>query len=178
MTTQLDDDLDRDVARMIEDTEREIFEDATGGTGWNLGNEAIDELSQTDAWDGGTLSDAEQFARNLHGDLESGYDRPLALQEEFAAQAENEQLRAQLVQREQELAQLIQGPQVQAQMQAHQQDRRMALLDIALDDAKADALLAERDHMLGQINGCCREAHEREHAECSRTLWERFRNGI
>jgi len=158
---ELDEDLDRDIARMIEDTEKEIFEDATGGTGWNLGNEALDELAQTDAWDGDSLSDEEQFARNLYGDLESGYDRPLALQEEFQAQAENEQLRAQLVQREQELAQIKQGPEFQAQLAAHQQDRRMALLDIAMDDAKTDAHLAYLD----ALRQCRHGAVQRKHAK-------------
>jgi hypothetical protein len=171
MTTQLEDDLDRDIALMIEDTEREIFEDATGGTGWNLGNEELDELSQTDAWDGGTLSDAEQFERAINGDLPSGFDRPIELAEERSAKTEVEELRAQLAAQQQQFVELLgSNPEVQARLQQQQVQRREALWDVVVDDAKIDQHLAYIDqlqqqnqtHQMNRINASMASAH-REH---------------
>jgi hypothetical protein len=144
---------DRDISLMIEDTEKEIFDYAADPEdGYALGNEALEELSQPEGWDG-PISDAELFTRAIEGDPPTGHDKPLELAEEYSAMAEVEQLKATLAQREQQLVELMHGPQIQAQLQANQEARRDALFDIAMDPARADAHLAEVDQLKqGSLN--------------------------
>jgi hypothetical protein len=89
---------DDDINLAVRDTEREIFDEAVGNIEADGDeNQLVDELSQSEGWDGGDLPIEEVAHRNMYGDtVGTNYDRPIALQNEVTLAAENDALRNQL----------------------------------------------------------------------------------
>jgi hypothetical protein len=86
------------VRDMIRRTEQEIFDETMGrAEPFNDDDgDFLDEVSQTEGWDGQNLSDSEQFETSINGHNDDNYDRPLALHADQELLAENQRLREQL----------------------------------------------------------------------------------
>jgi hypothetical protein len=108
-------------------------------------DELVAELSQTEGIDGEPLPLEEIAHRNIYGDSETGYDRPLELQRQTDVDAENQRLRAEIerVEREKGAMQYLHDPAIAEQRRA----ARDQFLDqhglMTLDDARADRLFGE-----------------------------------
>jgi hypothetical protein len=137
------DDLIHD---LVAETEKEIFNDAAGA-------EPIEEvggdrsLEAVDGWDGESLPDAEQWETTINPRGQSHVDRPLQLRAEHAeienTFRENEALKAENAQ----LHQIRQtfDPQIRAEAEQRQADRRLNLVTAALD--RPDEVLNTMDQM-------------------------------
>src|SRR5262249_28873952 len=136
----------------IRDTEREIFFSATDNDGgeydYEQNDEIVDEGSELEGFDGRPLGIEEVANRNLHGDTQTGYDRPLELQDSLDLQRENDALRARDVEREAEWQAHIMQPELERQRAEHREQVRQHLMDKygvfdSFDDAKLDQFIAD-----------------------------------
>jgi hypothetical protein len=94
--------FDSDIRAAVADTEKEILAEAFGDEEpSDQDSQLIDDLSQTEGWDGGDLPDEEAWNRTLHGDTQTGYDRPLEMENEQTLAATNDLLRQQIAEQEQ-----------------------------------------------------------------------------
>lgn len=161
---------DLQAEHLIKETENEIFREATGQdhpADSPFSDDIIADQSRVEGWQG-HLDNAELFetTRWPHGS-QPGWDRPLAWAEEQDAIKQNELLRQELAARDQELLTLHAGPEYQEQLRRQQEDRRLELLGVATDDARADQHLAWVDaarsglatQNLDRVNAALEHAH-------------------
>ena len=151
----MDDDYgyDSDIRQMIADTEKEIFDEAVGNIERDDSeDQLVDELSQAEAWDGSDLPIEEVAHRNMYGDTDTNYDRPIAMQNELSLAAENQELRDALAQSNTYINHHIARPALELMQQGRREQfrqdlQRAGLYDLDGDDAKIDQLIATNDRM-------------------------------
>ncbi len=139
---------------LIGETENEIFRDALDKDHPDdvMGDELIYDQSRVEDWHGHVDED-ELWQTTRFGHMQDGFSRPLAHREEMEAAAQNEQLRQQLAERDQQILELLDqtGP-VKAAREQAQQQRREALLEAAVDPARADQVLGALEGQQAQIH--------------------------
>lgn len=162
---------DFEAQELVRETDRDIFFDALGIEDPRdvMPSDLIADQSRIDGWDQ-PLSDEEQIQTTAFGHEQPGFDRPLAYRQELDAQSENAQLRQQLAEKDQQILNMVsQTGEVRDALEAQQQARRDALLDIACDPERADQFLAEgakmqqdiREHNVARVNASMAAAHAR-----------------
>jgi hypothetical protein len=140
--------FDRDVKSAVAATEREIFYEAAAGEEPDEGmKEFVDEMSQSEGWDGDPLPIEEIAHRALNGDDENNFDRPMLLEDEHELAQENAQLRQQLAQREQEYELMLGQPMAEAQRAQMRENARTQLENayglVSLNDEQLDRFLGD-----------------------------------
>jgi hypothetical protein len=150
MQTWTDRDItDADITQAVRDTEAEIWAEALGQEEPDdQSDQFIEDMSQAEGWDGNDLPIEEIANRNLHGDTQTGYDRPLELQDSLDLQRENDALRARDAEREAEWQQYIMQPEVERQRAEQREQVRQHLMEKygmidSFDDAKTDQFIAD-----------------------------------
>jgi hypothetical protein len=118
-----DDDEADSIRSAIRATEREIFAEATDGDPDSVDGTAamVDELSQPEGWDGDTLGPDEIAHRNLYGDTDTNFDRPLQLQADAELLDENARLRERVALQDQAIENYVMAP-ITQQQRAQQRD--------------------------------------------------------
>ncbi len=146
---------DATIQDLVRETEREILDDALGHDDPEdvMPSDLIADQSQLEGWDGRPLTEGELIHTTAFGHETPGFDRPVAWAAEQDAIRQNELLRAELAQRDQELLALMQGPEAQEAMRQQRERRRDEFLQIAVDDDKTDAHIAQVDALRNAVHG-------------------------
>jgi hypothetical protein len=142
---------DDDVTAAVRDTEREIFDAAVGNDELNGDeNQLLEDLSQSEGWDGLPLSDEEQIHRAAFGDTTgTNYDRPIAMHNELTLAAENAQLHDQVNWQNQYITEYITQPQREAAQEGRRESFRQHMEQHGFfggyENEKIDRLIAASD---------------------------------
>jgi hypothetical protein len=145
---------DHDLRAAIADTEFEIWSDAIGDDAYanEHANQMLDDLSRPEGWDGGDLGIEEVAHRNLFGDTQTNFDRPIAAQNEADLQAENDALRAQVAEQQTFISDtLLEPTSKQAQEAGREAVRKRLQDDYGLYDLEMPSNPEKLDRFINEV---------------------------